>query len=190
MFHTRELGNLGDLGDSVSYINLDHDLIALGGMLPLQELVIGYRERPDLSVPCLKRDRPLGLVNTDDRTCKGGCGFTGVNRRNCRPEQTDCRDGDPRILHDAPSSDNAMVVLERDKAVGPSLYGSLAFPRPALGFLIRKWLATRDEEKTLQALHGVGGTECHRRREQEVRRCAHVVPGLSKRVVNLRGFES
>src|SRR3954468_23746324 len=65
-------GNLGNFGDSLAQVaivqfDIDHDPIAFGDLL-LQDVGVGYRYRPSLSSAGLECDRPLGLINTDDRS--------------------------------------------------------------------------------------------------------------------------
>lgn len=79
------LSSLGDLGDSLAQValaqlDLDPDSIALGDLL-VQDAGISHRYRPGSSLSRLECDRPLDLVNTHDRTCKDGCGFTDENSR-------------------------------------------------------------------------------------------------------------
>jgi hypothetical protein len=85
-FELLTLPSLGDLGDSLAQValaqlDLDPDLIALGDLLLRQDVGIGHRYRPGSSLLRLECDRPLDLVNTHDRTCKDGRGFTDENSR-------------------------------------------------------------------------------------------------------------
>ena len=98
----RGLGKFRDFGDFPAQVDLYPDPIALGDLLLFQHRGIGQRERPGLSIHRLECDRPLGLIDTDDRTSKRGGGLTGKDHRQCGPEQTDCCEFDPSFFHGAP----------------------------------------------------------------------------------------
>src|SRR5438132_10613392 len=103
-FERLTLANLGDLSDSLAkvvsiQVDLNPDPISFGDLLLLQDVGIGHRYCPGLSVPRLECDRPLGLIDTYNRTCKGGRCFTGEDSPAYHAEQIGCRDCDPSLLH-------------------------------------------------------------------------------------------
>jgi len=98
----RGLGKFRDFGDFPAQVDLYPDPIALGDLLLFQHRGIGQCERPGLPGHRLECDRPLGLINTHNRTSKCCCGFTGKNYHQRGPEQGDCCEFDPSFFHGAP----------------------------------------------------------------------------------------
>jgi len=103
-FRPRLPGQLDDLADTVSQVEFDRDLIALGELLLRQDIGICHGERPGLSLQRPEREGVLGLIDAYDcASCKRGRRYAGEGAQaKQQTKETDCNYCELVIFHVAP----------------------------------------------------------------------------------------
>jgi hypothetical protein len=111
-FKPRLLGQLDDLADTVSQVEFDRDLIALGELLLRQDIGICHGERPGLTLQRPECEGVLGLIDAYDcASYKGGRRFTGEGAQaQQQAKETDCHYCELVIFHVAPPTGANKVV--------------------------------------------------------------------------------